>query len=56
MYVENITAVKGEKEVIFPSGSEFFIQEVKEHEKLVTTYGLEKELTVIQITIPLYII
>lgn len=54
MYVENITDVQGKRKQYFQI-VQSFIEEVKEHEKLETTYSLEKELTVIKIIIPLNI-
>lgn len=31
LYVENITDVAGEEEVIFPSGSQFYLDDVKDN-------------------------
>lgn len=55
VYVENITGVKGEEEIIFPSGTEFFINDINEHVLQKFFFGEEKyQQTEIQITIPLF--
>ncbi len=54
VYVENITAVNGEEEIIFPSGSEFIVKDVNEHKILKNLFGVDR-LTEVDITIPLYI-
>lgn len=58
MYVENITAVKGEEEVIFPSGSEFLVEMVTNEKQFVYNdngTNIKKVLTEIKIIIPLNI-
>ena len=56
VFVENITAVKGEEEVIFPSGTEFIIEDINEHKMLKLIFGDEKfKIINIKITIPLYV-
>lgn len=54
MFIENISDNASEREVIFPSGSEFIIDDVLPN-KTFMFQGREYNLTVIQITIPLYI-
>lgn len=55
LYIENLTDVKGEEEVLFPSGSEFLVDEILLDQNEQNSKGENKKLTMIHITIPLYI-
>ncbi len=55
MMVENITDVKGENEMIFPSGSEFIIEDVLPNERIKLCTTEIKTQKIIKITIPLFI-
>ncbi len=54
MYIENISDNANEKEMMFPSGCEFIIDDVLLNEEL-KHQEKQYNLTVIKITIPLYI-
>lgn len=55
VYIENLTDVKGEEEILFPSGSEFLIDDILLEQIEQNSKGENKKLTMIYITIPLYI-
>lgn len=58
MFVENITNVKGEEEVLFPSGTYFIVESITENKEFSITYPDQttdkKILIEIKIIIPLY--